>query len=367
MLVSPRRSGAPITASVPVTRPPAGGPHDHRLGSDNAPYRNLFPGVAPVALPPSPTPAMVTAYPVIDVQPLVEAIIRRGDSPHTRRAYGLDLATYAAWLASDGLIWYAVTPDDLDRYGEWLAGMYARTTANRRLVVVRALYGEAKRRHLVTDDPSDRLRNVRGRDDRDGGALTRQQAHEVLEAICGDLAYRARYLLATRDLALVSLLLRTGIRRSELTSLRVASLGSAQGHHVLTITGKGNVVRTVKVPPDVWRMLETWLEAATQAGVELAGDDPLFVEVRKGGHIPGRHPLSDRAIYAIVVRRLQAADVLTLGPHGLRATFVTLALEGGAPLHLVQRAAGHADPRTTERYWKRKDGLDDNAVDYVKL
>ena len=36
-------------------------------------------------------------------------------------------------------------------------------------------------------------------------------------------------------------------------------------------------------------------------------------------------------------------------------------------LHLVQRAVGHADPRTTERYWRRKDALDDNAVDYVKL
>ncbi len=34
---------------------------------------------------------------------------------------------------------------------------------------------------------------------------------------------------------------------------------------------------------------------------------------------------------------------------------------------MVQRAAGHADPRTTERYWKRKDSLDDNAVDYVHL
>ncbi len=67
----------------------------------------------------------------------------------------------------------------------------------------------------------------------------------------------------------LSLLLRTGLRRSELTSLRVASLGLAQGHHVLAITGKGNVMRTVKVPPDVSRMIEEWLEAAKGAGVEL--------------------------------------------------------------------------------------------------
>ena len=114
-------------------------------------------------------------------------------------------------------------------------------------------------------------------------------------------------------------------------------------------------------------MLETWLEAAKEAGVERAADDPLFVEVRKGGHVPGKQPLSDRAVYNIVERRLLAAGLERLGPHGLRATFVTLALEGGAPLHLVQRAAGHADPRTTERYWRRKDGLDDNAVDFIRL
>ena len=323
--------------------------------------------VALVTDPPSTTPTTVTVYPVIDAQPLVEAIIRRGDSPHTRRAYALDLETYAAWLASEERAWDAVTSGDLDRYREWLAREYARTTANRRLVVVRALYGEAKRRHLVTDDPSDRLRSVRGRDDRDGGALTRLQAREVLEAICGDFDDGHRGLLARRDLALVSLLLRTGIRRSELTSLRVGSLGSAQGHHILTMTGKGNVLRTVKVPPDVWRMIKAWLETAKGAGVDLGADDPLFVEVRKGGHIPGRRPLSDRAVYAIVERRLRAAGLERLGPHGLRATFVTLALEGGAPLHMVQRAAGHADPRTTERYWRRKDGLDDNAVDFIRL
>jgi len=339
-----------------------------QLASDIPHYRHLSANL-PVATATfaGTAPPVASAPPVIDAQPLVEAIIRRGDSPHTRRAYAGDLETYAAWLASEELAWDAVSADDLDRYREWLAAQYARTTANRRLVVVRALYGEAKRRHLVTDDPSDRLRNVRGRDERDGGALTRQQAREVLEAVSGDLRRPGHRLLAHRDLALLSILLRTGIRRSELTSLRVSSLGSAQGHHVLTITGKGNVVRTVKVPPDVWRMLETWLDAAKEAGLELAGDDPLFVEVRKGGHVPGKQPLSDRAVYNIVERRLLAAGLERLGPHGLRATFVTLALEGGAPLHLVQRAAGHADPRTTERYWKRKNGLDDNAVDYVHI
>jgi integrase len=56
-----------------------------------------------------------------------------------------------------------------------------------------------------------------------------------------------------------------------------------------------------------------------------------------------------------------------LTPHGLRATFVTITLENGASLEQVQYAVGHSDPRTTERYHKRKLNLENNAVDYFRL
>ena len=57
---------------------------------------------------------------------------------------------------------------------------------------------------------------------------------------------------------------------------------------------------------------------------------------------------------------------VALTPHVLRASFVTLALENGAALHQVQYAAGHADPRTTERYQKRKLNLDNHASDFLR-
>jgi site-specific recombinase XerD len=298
---------------------------------------------------------------------LVEAVIRRGDSPHTRRAYRSDLESFRRWLVEVALGWDEVTADELDGYREWLAARYARTTVNRRLVVVRTLYGEAQRRHLIGDDPAARLRGLRGRDDRDGGALTLAEARAVLRAIRADEGLPGRRLLACRDLALASLLLRTGIRGFELANLRVSSRETKQGYPVLSIRNKGNVTRTVKLPADVRGQIDDWLAAAADAGIALEADDPIFIEVRRGGHLLGRRPLSGRAIYAVVERRVRDIGIERLGPHALRATFVTLALEGGAPLHLVQRAVGHADPRTTERYWRRKDALDQNAVDYVKL
>jgi integrase len=56
-----------------------------------------------------------------------------------------------------------------------------------------------------------------------------------------------------------------------------------------------------------------------------------------------------------------------LTPHGLRATFITLALEHHATLEQTQYAARHRDPRMTERYRKRKFNLDNNAVDKLSF
>ena len=68
--------------------------------------------------------------------------------------------------------------------------IYGNSEDAAKRVVVRALYGEAQRRHLVIDDPASRLRSVRGRDARDGGALTRDQARRLLAVVAEDLERR---------------------------------------------------------------------------------------------------------------------------------------------------------------------------------
>ena len=297
---------------------------------------------------------------------LVAAVLRRGDSPHTRRAYAGDLASFARWLASQDLRFAEASEDALCRYRDHLVATYATSTANRRLTVVRALYDEAERCGAVPTSPAARLRSVRGRDDHDGGVLTHDEAQALVTSIAAERTIAGRAVRATRDLALISLLLRTGLRRAELASLRCDQLEIRQGHRVLQVRGKGNVRRTVKLPPDVADAIDAWLASAADARLELRSRDPLFVVVRKGDH-PIRRALADRDVYRVVALRLARAGLPPVGVHALRATFVTLALEAGAPLHLVQHAAGHADPRTTERYWRRKSSLEVNAVDYLRI
>lgn len=308
--------------------------------------------------------AVIVPAPSPDLGTLLDAILRRGDSPHTRRAYAQDLAAYRDYLASAGIAWDAVTPADLDAYRDTLRERYATATVNRRTGTVRALYALAHEEGLLLRDPARRLRTVKGRDDRDGGALTRTEARTLLESVAADAKRPGRELLGLRDLALLGLMLRTGLRRSEVVGLRVGDLGTAQGHAVATVRGKGNVTRTAKLPPDLRRTLQAWQDAAGLTDPEA----PVFVEVGVTGRIAASpHALSTEGLYRIVRRRLAAAGLPVLSPHALRASFVTLALEGGAPLHLVQHAAGHADAKTTYRYWRRKANLDDAATDYLHL
>lgn len=78
-------------------------------------------------------------------------------------------------------------------------------------------------------------------------------------------------------------------------------------------------------------------------------------------------PISANVVYRTVLQYAKIAEIEQLKLHGMRASFVTLSLEGGAKLEKVQYAARHKDPRTTERYQRRKFNLDDNAVEYIHL
>jgi integrase len=110
--------------------------------------------------------------------------------------------------------------------------------------------------------------------------------------------------------------------------------------------------------------IQEYIIAAGRAN--RAPESALFTGMTKGDK-PTEQQISDKLIERIVKQYSKDIDIHTLTPHGLRSTFITLALENKATLHQVQYAAGHADPRTTERYQKRKLNLDDNAVDYIRL
>ena len=288
-------------------------------------------------------------------------------APNSRRAYVADTTHFVLWLQAQGLGIEGVTRSIFIAYRRHLAEdpqesgrPYQKNTAARMLTSARRICQEAYRRGVLPNDPTGDVRGFKsGTQETPYHALTKAEGRALLDAVDRSTAK------GKRDYALLLLLIRTGIRRSEAVGLRLCDLGREAGHPIATIQhGKGGVRRTLKLPNVVMHAIEEYIAATGRMG--LAEDKPIFVRFWKGDK-PSKNAMSGEAVEIVVKEYARAAGIVRLSPHGLRATFVTLALEGGARLDQVQYAVGHADPRTTERYQKRKINLDNHAVDHVHL
>jgi site-specific recombinase XerD len=318
--------------------------------------------------------------PPTDADSLADALVAGQLSERTRHAYASDLAELIGVIEAWGLRLPDVNKDHLHAYRSWLAGeevpglvrkekACALATVSRKISVCRQFFAEALDRGLIPLNPAARLRGFAVSAESKTLGLSRTQAQDLLEKI------GTSSLLDLRDRAMLSLMIRTGLRRMDVIQATLGALSQRDGHTVLRVIGKRKKERMIKIPVDMFRTLEAWREAVRPLREETP-TTPLFCGLARQGrgeqcrYIIGREmkPLSEKAIWKIVERRVEQAGIEgNITPHSTRHTFITLALDGGAPLHKVQVAAGHADPRTTERYWRTKENLDDNAVDYVRL
>ncbi|MET8704285.1 tyrosine-type recombinase/integrase, partial [Kitasatospora sp. NPDC004723] len=156
-------------------------------------------------------------------------------------------------------------------------------------------------------------------------------------------AARAR---SERAYALVLCLYVLFLRVNSLLAADVEHLGYDRGHHVLRIKVKGGKWKAKPVPPMVWHALQDYLDGRTSG--------PLFV-TRSGARL--REPEVWKLLRRLA-KRAGLPQAGTIHPHVLRGDGITDALEAGDKLEDVQDAADHKDPRTTQRYNRRRHRLE---------
>lgn len=282
-------------------------------------------------------------------------------SNNSERVYRHDAEVFACWIQDQGLTLgtlYLLTRSHLIAYRKYLGETYAKATAARMLSVARRILQEYVYQGTLANNPAAGIKTFSVANETPYTALKKEEAQDLLKTI-GTTTTKGK-----RDYAILSLLLRTGLRRSECSALNIGDLKLEQGHTIAVIQhGKGDKRGIVKIPVDVIRAIESYLEASGRKDAML--EAPLFVGFDRGDH-PTAERVSDKLLERLV-KQAGATIGIDLSPHCLRASFITLTSEGGARLEQVQYAARHADPRTTQRYRKRKVNLDDNAVDYLKL
>jgi integrase/recombinase XerD len=261
--------------------------------------------------------------------------LEEGLSRNTLAAYRRDLTLYARWLAERGRQLPATGEEDLTGYFSARHGESKATTANRRLTVFKRYFRWALRERLITDDPTLRLQSAR-QPLRVPKTLTEAQVEALLAAPDVDTP------LGLRDRTMLELIYASGLRVSELVTLKAYHVGLNEG--VLRVMGKGSKERLVPFGQVASDWIERYL--ADARGAILAGQqsEDLFVTARGQG--------MTRAMFWVIVKKHARAASITapLSPHTLRHAFATHLLNHGADLRAVQMLLGHADISTTTIY-----------------
>lgn len=272
--------------------------------------------------------------------PLIDAFIdalwlEEGLSKNTLAAYRRDLEGYDRWLRGRGVALPASTEPDLSGYFAHRHAQTRATSANRRLAVFRRFFRWALRERLVAADPTLKLQPAK-RPLRVPRTLTQPQVEALLAA--PDITTP----LGLRDRAMLELMYASGLRVSELVTLKV--LNVSQSEHVVRVLGKGGKMRLVPFGEVASDWLARYLEEARGAILVGQPTEDLFVTGRGAG--------MTRAMFWVLVKKYARAAGITapLSPHTLRHAFATHLLNYGADLRAVQMLLGHADISTTTIY-----------------
>lgn len=264
----------------------------------------------------------------------------RGVANNTLQAYGRDLSSLLKHLGADCAIETA-TVADLQGWLHTLAqAEKSPGTQARNLSSARQFYGFLVEEGLREDNPARMIVPPKQR-----AALPKILTVQEVESLLSTVREGAKGIGNWRRVrlwGLIELLYGSGLRISELVTLRVAQVQNEC--EVILITGKGERERLVPIGRPARQALARWL-VVRPLSLPSGAENPWLFPSRRG-HLT-RHRvgqlLKDLA-------QVAGIDPGRLSPHVLRHAFATHLLENGADLRAVQTMLGHEDISTTQIY-----------------
>lgn len=261
--------------------------------------------------------------------------VERGVSANTLSNYRRDVRRYVGWLQDNGVVdLQSVTRPMVEAYLKDLRSKMAASSANRALIVARGLHKFAVAEGVVDVDVAAEV----------APPTTGQHLPETLS-----VDEVSRLIEATptetpvdvRDRALLEMLYGTGARISEVISLNVDDVSSAQ--EVIRLRGKGNKERIVPMGSHARLAIDAYLVRARPA-LNKGKTPALFLNTRGGA-------LSRQSAWAVLKAAAQRVELgKPISPHTLRHSFATHLLAGGADVRTVQELLGHSSVTTTQIY-----------------
>lgn len=272
-------------------------------------------------------------------------------SPHTRRAYQADIKEFMAFAGVQ-------KPEDFRDVARghvlaWRTQLeknnLSAATVRRKLAALASLYEYLCDANAVTTNPvkgvkRPKVETYEGKTP----ALGDGQARALLHAPPGHT------LKGVRDRAILAILLYHALRREEVSKLRVKDFNiERRGVPHICVQGKGGKLRYIPTHPAASGLVIEYLE---KAGHAADAQGPLFRQVYPPKKATQARGLTPNGIYQQAVKiymRKVSISGENLGPHALRATAATNALEHQSDIAKVQEWLGHANIATTRIYDRR--------------
>ena len=260
-----------------------------------------------------------------------------GLARNTLEAYRSDLAQFATWLeAQQRKDLISADQADIQSYLGYQFRKKTRATSVARLLsALKRFYRYCLRQGRVKADPTLRI---------DSPKLPRGLPKSLTEEDVENLlaAPRADKALGLRDKAMLETLYASGLRVSELVTLKLGQVSQDMG--VVRVVGKGSKERLVPLGEEAIAWIRQYLKESRPELLGGRAADDLFVTARGSA--------MTRQMFWHLLRRYAAQAGLKkpISPHTLRHAFATHLLNHGADLRVVQLLLGHSDISTTQIY-----------------
>jgi integrase/recombinase XerD len=262
--------------------------------------------------------------------------VERRLADHTLESYARDLGALAAFAAAADLRVQQLDRSALEAFvrEQRARGLAPRSVA-RLVAAVRGFYRFLVLDRVLESSPADDLRPPRA-----WPALPKFLSLEEVDRLIAQPDVTTP--LGLRDRTMIELLYATGLRVSELVSVRQADLHP--GEQYLTCIGKGSKERLVPIGEQASDWVEKYTKTARRTLLKGRASPRLFVNARGGS-------LSRVGFWKILKQYVRKANLpRSVSPHVLRHSFATHLLERGADLRAIQMMLGHADLSTTQIY-----------------
>lgn len=299
-----------------------------------------------------------------DIQDFINEFLVQFLSNDTKTAYIKDLTFFFDFLRSGNVS--ISHPNEIKSYhfqiyrDHLMERKLASATINRRLVCIRSFMKWAIAARLIEFNPLDTVKLPKVQTESPTVAFDDEEVASMINSP-DTTNHRGR-----NHRLIMVLLFHLGLRRSELTNLKMHQMVQDRSHWVLRIQGKGDKTRLIPLGEVVFEEIQLYIASLEDQGIKLGPEDYLIQTETKSKN---KKPMDGSTIFRVIEKYAKALGInKSVSPHSCRATVISHLLDTRhAAIRDVATFAGHANITTTERYDKRRKNLDKSAayeVDY---